>query len=178
MVSRRWLLKVSAIVAATFALARPVRGQPLRRIAGEVLDKNNKAIHSVLVSAYRQKVKIGETTTKDDGKYSLEFSGDTPIDTVWYQQTAHLDGVLEDLCGSRDQNISKTLYLRGDPLNLFQAQEVLSALERVYYLVEGTPVQQDTTKPRIEVIGVLRKTVPDRLIPRLNTVANLYIPTA
>jgi hypothetical protein len=102
-------------------------------IQGEVLRKDDTPVDSVLISAYRDKVKISETTSMA-GKYSLSFEKGNPIDTLRYERTEYIVDVVNDLCGTRSHNINKVMYLRGTKLQLFESLQLLSSLERVFYI--------------------------------------------
>src|ERR1700692_669651 len=68
-------------------------------LTGQVVDKNNKGIPNVLVTAYRAGQKLAQTTTAPNGNYSLKVDHVTTITTVQYQLSGYVDGVVNDLCG-------------------------------------------------------------------------------
>src|SRR5713226_9356759 len=127
-ITRRALVRPWLWLSGLFCVGGHSVAQTKLKLTGEVLKKDDSPIASVLVTAYRGATKIGESTTKAEGKYSIEFTKGPPIDTVKYRQTAYNLGVVNDLCGARDHNINKTLYLKGTNLDLFEAQETLSAM--------------------------------------------------
>jgi hypothetical protein len=143
------------------------------RLSGQVVDKTNKPIRDALVSAYRGGQKLGQTTTDANGNYALTVARGATISTVQYQLSGYIDGVVNDLCGECDHSISKTLYLVGSNLGVFEAQESLSALERVYYIADDTRSLPAVQGRYVEMLKSFE--VPNRLSERLNYVRNLYL---
>jgi hypothetical protein len=139
MVPRRAFLELGAGLVGTLCLTGEVVAQIKPQVEGIVLDKGDRPIQSVLVTAYRRSMKIGQFATENNGRYRIEFNPDGPIDTLRYERTSYIAGVVNDLSGALDHNINKVLYLRGTPLNLFEGQEALAALERIYYIETETP---------------------------------------
>lgn len=186
MTPRRWALRCFAGVISAFVLPMRIQSQArgqargqlqqqtARRIFGSVLTRENKRIDGVLVTAYRRKVKIDDDTTKNGGMYSLDVGGVDPVDTVLYRHSSYIEGTVEHLCGSLDQNINKTLYLKGTPLDLFEGQEALSALERLFYLEEGADTFKTTVSVGLETLGGLQGRIPNRLNTRLAQVGALF----
>lgn len=175
---RRAFCKIGAGAVGIAYLSKGSAGQTKPHVQGTVLQKDDKPIASVLVTVYRRSIKIGEFTTKSDGEYLIEFESDSPIDTVWFKRTSYIDGVVNDLSGARDHYINKVLYPRGTPLNLFEGQEALSSLERIYYInIPKIPIQKLKAiyGPVLEEMRSYTLTnVPQTLRRRLFEVMRLY----
>ena len=115
------------------AVVDDASGQPQHSISGRVLDPADNPIQGVRVQAYRSNRSVGRPSTSDkDGKYSIEFTADGTIDTVRYDHSDYYLGAVDDISGRNNHSVYKTLYKRGQKLTYFQAQEVLSAFERIH----------------------------------------------
>jgi len=159
-----------------FAQGSMVRSNP--KLTGAVLKKDDSGIGGVLVTAYRGGTKIGETTTPPDGSYTIEFDSGAPIDTIRYEETNYIVGVVNDLCGAKSHMINKTLYLRGRSLTVFEGLESLSALERVFYVDMANKIRIGTLKEKYApLLTELKDTIKERpssLEERLYAVMKLY----
>jgi hypothetical protein len=173
MLARRDVLKGVIVAATSLRLQQAEAQQAKLKVSGEVLTRDNKPIPSVLVTAYRTKEKIGEATSGGDGRYVLEYTKDSTIDTLKYERTGYIPGVVDDLSGARDQTIYKVLNLATAKLSIFEAQEGLSALERIYFTDVGP--SSPVGKLR-EIYGATleKMQVPTELNERKKVVMRLY----
>ena len=171
---------LTAGVALVGAVYFPQHGmaQTNPKLSGAVLKKDNSGIGGVLVTAYRGGVKIGENTTPQDGSYTIDFQSGAPIDTIRYEETNYIVGVVNDLCGAKSHMINKTLYRRGNDLTAFEGLESLSALERVFYIDTVNKIEVAVLKDKYAtVLSELKKTIqnpPPTLLERLYAVMKLY----
>src|SRR5258708_8975773 len=146
--TRRSVLGLGTCAGIALLGVRKGLAQSGLTLAGEVLDKTDKAIQSVDVKVYRGNVKIGAATTDSAGRYAILFEKGAPIDAVRYERTEYNVGVINDLCGARAHSINKTLYPRGAKLTLLEGLESLSALERVFYIDTAIDVRLEAVKAR------------------------------
>ena len=150
-----------------------VNAEDTLTLEGEVMKKNDDALPSVLVRAYRESSMVDDDSTDKKGKYSIEYKKGSPIDTVRYERTGYIPGTVEDLSGITNHTISKILYQVGSKLSTFQAQEALSALERIYLLDRANDVSVDQLQK--EYTPVIEKmVVPQELDAKLKAVRALY----
>lgn len=174
LLTRRVVLFLGALISVDLSLREAAKAQAKLALNGEVRDKEDRAIGSVLVRAYRGSSKMGEATTGADGRYSLSFDRGAPIDTVRYERSGYNPGVVDDLCGTRDQNVSKTLYPSGSRLSLFEGQEALSALERIFFIEStGKTMKFPELQDRYGSIAKNLQ-IPSELNDRRQSVAKLY----
>jgi len=103
-------------------------------ISGSVLDSSDKSIAGVRVEAYRQGRLLDYSVSDENGRYSISFSSGAPIDTVRFDHSDWFPGAVEDISGSNDHNLFKTLYKRGASLTYLEVQEVVSSFERLQEL--------------------------------------------
>jgi len=176
--SRRSLLKCGTLSTVGLMFARNGFALTKLKVTGEVLDKRDSPISSVLVTLYRDEQKIDEVTTGPDGKYSVSFEQGEPLKTVRYERTGYVVGVVSDICGRRDHTISKTLYSEGDRQNLLEGLSSLSALERVFYLDLANKVSVPELRDKYGLtIKTLQTTLPGgppSFKERYSQVARLY----
>src|SRR5207249_982836 len=106
------------------------------------------------------------------------FDSGSPIDTIRYEETNYIVGVVNDLCGAKSHTINKTLYRRGTSLTVFEGLESLSALERVFYIDTANKIEIGFLKDRYgSVLKDLKETIkapPNSLVERLYAVMMLY----
>lgn len=118
-----------------------VMADPMHKIEGVVLDKNDIALHSVLVRAYRNNKKLPDEdrTKKDGGKYLLTFEAGSPI-TIHYDHTDYHPARVEGICGSRNHDIGKVLFSIDEELSSYQKQNLISTLTQIYLTDKATGV--------------------------------------
>jgi len=118
---------VCILVSAVLAVAAR-----LFSVSGRVLDKSDAAIQGVSVQAYRDQRALGSpTTSAQDGRYEIKFADGTPLDSVRYDHSDWLPGIVENISGKNSHTIYKTLLRRGSNLTSSQLEEVVCTFERV-----------------------------------------------
>ena len=176
--ARREFLATGTALVGSLYFAQDGMAQTNPKVTGAVLKKDNSGIGGVLVTAYRGGTKIDEKTTPTDGSYTIEFENGPPIDTIRYEETNYIVGVVNDLCGAKSHTINKTLYRRGNNLTVFEGLESLSALERLFYIDTANKIDIKFLKDRYaSVLDELQKTIqspPPTLVERLYAVMKLY----
>lgn len=174
MLNAKGILAVVAVIGVTWiALLSGGESQMDFEVSGEVLDKENKPITAVLVQVERG-AEVREARSDRNGKYVVTFKAGSPLTTVKYEHTDWNPGTVADLSGERSHKINKTMYRRGSQLAALEAQDVLSALERIYYtetLVKRTPVEKFGP---LYTPFVKEMTVPKELVNRHDEVRRLY----
>ena len=97
-------------------------------------------MRSILVRAYREGKKlIGKDRTKKDGKYLITFEKGSPI-TIRYDHTDYHLARIEDICGSENHSIGKTLFSIDEKLSIDQKQNVISTLTHIYSIDKANGV--------------------------------------
>jgi len=147
--------------------------QQRHKLEGEVLNKENNPIPAVLVRIYRGNIKVGEDRTKPDGKYSISFDSGSPINTIRYDDTDWNPATINDVSGARDHNINKVLSRVGSTLSFHEALELLSALERIYYIDRANNVPISKIRERYDGV-IYRMRIPEALQQRLQQIRDLY----
>lgn len=126
-----------------FNFSAEVKANPTHKVEGVVLDKNDTALPSVLVRAYRSDKKLpDEDRTKKDGKYLLTFESGSPI-TLRYDHTDYHPARVEDICGSRNHNIGKALFSIDEELSSDQKHNVIATLTQIYSIDKATGVSDE-----------------------------------
>lgn len=99
-------------------------------VSGEVLDRQNKPIESVMVTVFRGNTNVGEDRTKN-GKYTIKFSAGSTIKII-YDHSSYIAGKVEDLSGQRDHSIKKVLRPIGSSFSLSEGREVLATYDLIF----------------------------------------------
>src|SRR5207302_9801012 len=99
--ARRDFLATGTAFVGALCFAQDAAAQTNPKVTGAVLKKDNSGIAGVLVTAHRAGTKIGETTTPPDGSYTIAFDNGSPIDTIRYEETNYIVGVVNDLRGAK-----------------------------------------------------------------------------
>jgi len=103
-------------------------------VSGKVLDKNDTKIVGVDVEAYRQSLSVGKSQSDGDGKYSITFDSGSPIETLRYDHVDWLPATVDNVSGSNDERIFKTLNSRTANLSFSDVQDALSDFDRIQRL--------------------------------------------
>lgn len=175
---RRWLLVTVITASAALVSGVVIFGQKrTHRIEGQVLDSQNQPIGNVLVRAYRKDglEKVGESRTKEDGRYFVEFYSDSPISFVQYEATNWIPATVNQISGARDHLINKVLYKEGSRLSWIAGNEALASFETVYwhYQLTGGKAYPAGVESRYRALlkGLI---VPEELQPRVKEIWSRY----
>ncbi len=114
------LLVLLSLIFSSLALS-----QQQNRIAGLVLDTNNIPIKGVTVRLYRGSRLIAESTTLQDGAYSLSFRSGSTITTIEYYGSEWNPTTISNVSGLKNHTINKVLYRIGDMASAEQQVDLL-----------------------------------------------------
>jgi hypothetical protein len=159
----------------TSVLLLPSIASPQQRhkLEGEVLDNGNTPIVGVLVRIYRGSEKVGEDRTKQDGRYLISFVRGSPISTIRYDQTDWNPATINDVSGARDHNINKVLHRVGSKLSYDEAMELLSVLERLYYIDRANNIPVASLREQYGSV-IDKMHIPESLQQKLKEIRRLY----
>ncbi len=130
MLSRSGQFILVFVSLLTFPIA--AKADSTNKIEGVVLDKNDNPVYSVLIRAYRNNKKISkDKRTEKDGSYLLSFKTGTPIKIQYNHNDYHV-GRVDNICGSRNHDIGKTLYCIDEELSSDQKQNLIATYTQVY----------------------------------------------
>jgi hypothetical protein len=120
-----------------------INANPTNKVEGVVLDKNDNALYSILVRAYRNGKKLpDEDRTKRNGEYLIKFDSGSPI-TLRYDHTDYHPSRVENICGSRDHNIGKALFSIDEELSSDQKLNLISTLTQIYSIDKAIGVSDE-----------------------------------
>lgn len=148
-----------------------------QRIDGQVLDSQNNPIGNVLVRAYRRDglEKVGESRTKEDGRYFIEFASDSPISFIQYEATNWIPATVSQISGARDHLINKVLYKEGSRLSWIAGNEALASFETVYWHYQLTGGKAYPAGVKTAYTATLAGLmVPNELEPRVKEIRSRY----
>jgi hypothetical protein len=128
------LKKLGLLIALCLVLLPTTLAQQQNRIAGLVLDTNNKPIKGITVRLYRGSQLVGESTTLQDGIYSLSFRPGNTITTIEYYGSEWNPTTISNVSGSKNHTINKVLYRIGDVASNEQQLELLGSLDKLFLI--------------------------------------------
>lgn len=137
------LKKHGLLIALCLMLFTTALAQQQNRIAGLVLDTTNKPIKGITVRLYRGSQLVGESTTLQDGIYSLSFRPGTTITTIEYYGSEWNPTTISNVSGSKNHTINKVLYRIGDGASNEQQLELLGALDKLFLISRQNNLSYD-----------------------------------
>jgi hypothetical protein len=167
------------LASSILIFSQPVQSQSGYEIKGEVLDPDNKPIAGVLIRLYRgpeARFDNEEYRTLGDGKYLIRFKGGEVINTVRYEHSDWYVSTISNISGQRSHEINKTLYRIGSRPPDSTAREILSSLERTYYLDIANKLSpyEIKNKNRKMIIELRKWDISPELRGGYTTVLKLY----
>jgi hypothetical protein len=175
-------LKISTLIlcflAALLSATPTVRGQQFR-IAGLVLDNDNRPIKGVTVRIYRGSRVIREAITRADGAYALSFDRGGTITTIEYYGSEWNPTTISNISGAKSHTINKVLSKLGEVVSEEQALELLSTFDHLYLISRQNNIAfSEFTRRYGAALDAARKTaVPPDLRPELSRRQYLYEPS-
>ena len=136
------------VVLSSLIFLNTISGQEQNKIAGLVLDTNNKPIKGIVVRLYRGSLMVGETTTLQDGVYSLSFRPGSTITTIEYYGSEWNPTTISNVSGAKDHTINKVLHRIGTISTKEQQVEFLGSLDQLYLIARENNVSFDQYKVR------------------------------
>jgi hypothetical protein len=128
------------LLAVTLGLSSGVSrstGSPAQhKVEGEVLERSNAPIPVVLVRVYRgdTNIKLNESSSDKDGKYSITFSDPGEAIRIRYDLTGWEPDVVSNISGARDHKITKVLNRVGTAHSYSEKRQLVSLLGLLYRL--------------------------------------------